>query len=302
MMGREQSGEYGDHLSGAADRLGRELAETGRLDDALGKEAARAGDLFHPRLWSAWQQARGEDFKRGVALLRPEEIERLNKASSQRGWSWALSFAMQPERMLALRDAGLDPSARACRFESSGPLKGRVSAAVFCCWDGWVSALSNMAEAGFEPPGALEPGAGAAEGARSALQALASRAPAFQKMRSGQWSRVIGWLSSAPGAETGVRGVNEQGDDALKLAIRSGAPEMAEELLAAGARASDENARGQSAIAVWQEAAALAAERDDEWAVAHLKAFEPALRAALERECLEKAAGFAPRSGARLRV
>lgn len=299
----DQINRYGDYLSGAAERVGRQLNEKGVFGESSAREAALAGDLFHPRLWSAWQQASKPAFERGLELLGEEEVGRLGSVLNQRGWNWVVTFAMQPQKLRALRERGLDPSAKMCCFEASGALSEKMEAAVFCCWDGWVSALDNMRAAGFKPPGRLDPGAGGREGASSPLQALASRAQPFQLMDQEMCARAVGWLCSSDQEGTGLWAVNERGEDALKMAVRAGGAEMAEVLMNLGARASDRNRAGQTAWDALREAQALAAEQDNEWVAKKLALLEPRLRSEMEREELALAAGSGPdRGGARLRV
>lgn len=304
--GREASvGGYDASPSGLAGEAARAAAEAGskekegkaRALKAM-RSAAAEGDLLHPRLWDTWAFVEDGLFERAAAMLSVEELKKLGSATDISGRGWPAGFNTA-RKLRALAARGLDPSAPIC--DTAG---GKADAATQCCWSGEIGPLARMAEAGFAPPGEISKEAAEARSPElephTPLQLLAMSFLVDVKISAGggeKIKRVISWLSSDG---LGVESVNGNGDDALKLALRSHAPRMAQALLDCGARPEDKNKRGQSALDMLEEelAGAEAAAQAGFSEVERMRALRGQMLAAMEAK--ELAAISASASPARL--
>lgn len=261
---------YQAGASGAARWVAQE-ARKGHLDMAIAKQAAKQGDLFHVELWKMWQEADDELFEQATRLLSSKELVPLTVANDPLGRNWVAHFYESPQKLRALAARGLDPSAPFCGY----PGHGQASAALIFCRAGMIRALASMAEAGFEPPAAAEGGA----------RLLASGVDPVDLQSARDNEKALRWLCSDASS---LDGVNEAGDDALKLAIKKGAAPIASLLLELGSDALARNHAGQDALDVLEQ------ELGRSWGgnpKAALESLAPRLRAAREGIEIEAAAG-----------
>lgn len=263
-------------------------------------EARESKELMAPDTWRAWREAPEELMLWALKELGEEERGWLMEWSKKVD-PWAspqTMWATTQEIARGMMSAGLRLDEPSKKEDAEGISPGMALAmmgneAQLCAWMG----------AGSEAPKAWSQEQAKARGAiwesrsglrdalpgekRSALHWLAIAPRAARALDSEEkLKKLCEWLASGEGAGLGLK--NSQGLDALRMAIMAGNARLACALLDLGADPWALDAKGKSAIDMWERA-----QKGDVLRKEPKEAMR--LQAALERKQLERA-GLSPES------
>lgn len=258
-------------------------------------------ELMHPRLWRLWSGASMEAFGAIVSLMDPREAAVLSGCVDEAGRGVVDFFAEQPGKLRALSKVGVDLD----RPGSTELWGSRVDPGVSQAGRASVAGLAGLAAAGLAAPGPFSTQVGDGLGKRvSGDQRMFSVRTALHLLAaSPRWSDVakaspglalgaMGWL--ATGADPAMR--NQEGRDALSIAVDAGCAATAKLLLSMGLDPTRKDAKGRDvmeALARRAKALRVAGEPYGAEKARELDELLPELLVAAERRELDMEAPWA---------